>query len=174
MELVGHAFNDVNGNGFQDTGPPPEPDLPGLVIKITDGLSSTLLDQCVTDASGNYDRFVTPIGPITAVEIFPSLELVPLTATYVPYVSGGLGSATFRFQSIQCQRVVSHWVAKVCWVPNRGVRVTYKHHKLSYFTCLYPGTVYQDYLDFLTAPSKGRWARQNYFRRPYIPLPPSP
>ena len=47
--MTGHIFNDVNGNGVQDSG---EPDLPGVSVRVTDSAGVAQTRQ--TDAAGNY------------------------------------------------------------------------------------------------------------------------
>ena len=57
--VTGHVFNDVNGNGVQDAG---EPDLPGVMVYVTDSLSRVV--PVLTDASGDYSTTV-PVGSVT-------------------------------------------------------------------------------------------------------------
>ena len=64
-QLTGHIFEDVNGNGTQDSG---EPDLNNISVVITDGIGVT--QTVVTDANGNYTATV-PFGN-TIVDVVDS------------------------------------------------------------------------------------------------------
>ena len=54
--IVGHVYNDLNGNGIQDAG---EPDLEGVEILVTDVNGDTQI--VITDENGNYSVSV-PAG----------------------------------------------------------------------------------------------------------------
>jgi hypothetical protein len=169
------AWNDINGNGQYD--PPAEYGLAGIILKVFDQ-TGAFMGQGQTDATGFAD-FFTPNGQGPPfLYWYYADDWVPTSNSPNPIqynAFGGLCSANFPFQKIQCTYVVSSWVYKVCWVPLKGVRVTYKHgrHHKSYRTFTYPGTVHQDYLDFINAPSKGKWARLLYYTRPCYSVPPS-
>ena len=42
---------------------------------------------------------------------------------------------------------------------------------MPHFSCYYPGTTHDDYLDILNADSCGREIRHYFYRRPYVMLP---
>jgi hypothetical protein len=51
LTISGLKFEDVNGNGIQDTG---EPGLAGWVIQLIDAGSGAVISTTTTDAAGNY------------------------------------------------------------------------------------------------------------------------
>lgn len=58
-QVAGHIFEDVNGDGNQDSG---EPNLANVAVVITDGFGVT--QTVTTDANGNYTATV-PVGSTT-------------------------------------------------------------------------------------------------------------
>ncbi len=60
--IIGHVYEDLNGNGSFDAG---EPGLPGVEIELSNGLTTT------TDAGGVY-TFTVPPGTYTLTETNPS------------------------------------------------------------------------------------------------------
>lgn len=72
-QVYGHIFEDVNGDGNQDTG---EPDLPNVSVVITDafGVAQTV----TTDANGNYTATV-PIGNGSTFTDTVSVDVVEST-----------------------------------------------------------------------------------------------
>ncbi len=169
--FTGHSFEDIDGDSTQGAG---EPDLAGLGYQIR-SFSGATLTTGVTDAGGAFDVTIDTPEEITFVQVFGNIDYAALGPSDIPFFTpgGGHGHVIVRFQKIECTRVVSRWVHKVCWDPNEGVRVTYRQRG-GFFTCIYPGTTHQDYLDFVNAPSKGRWAHAYYRWRPYIAVAPLP
>jgi uncharacterized protein (DUF2141 family) len=75
-EICVHKFNDLNGNGVQDTG---EPGLAGFVFQVTGGGVSTTI---TTNANGAA-CFGFPVGAYTVVET-PKPGWVATTPTIQP------------------------------------------------------------------------------------------
>ncbi|MBN1900851.1 hypothetical protein JW926_05935 [Candidatus Sumerlaeota bacterium] len=82
--VTGHIFNDVNGNGIQDTG---EPDLAGVTVNITD--SQAQIHAIETDGSGNYSIAIA-IGD-TEVDIDDADADLPPG----PYLTTGIDPISF-------------------------------------------------------------------------------
>jgi hypothetical protein len=84
--ISGLKFNDLNGNGLQDSG---EPGLPGWTIKITDASGNT--HTAITDASGNYSFTVPSPGTYTVAEVSQPgwVQTAPSSGTYLVSVPTG-------------------------------------------------------------------------------------
>ena len=66
-EIIGHIFEDTNGNGIQDG---TEPNLPNVTVVLTDSLGMT--QSVTTDGNGNYTATVTvnsAIAPTDTVAV---------------------------------------------------------------------------------------------------------
>ncbi len=150
--------------------------LAGVTIIFTEqtylnGFSS----MATTDATGHYSCSDSGLGTTSyTANIIISGDYID-TGYGLPhnmFLSPGQVDA-WSFVS-RCTRVVSSWVSKVCFYAGVGLVVTF-HDRKGPYTCVYPGTTLQDYLNILAAPSKGRWIWQYYppHRRIHITWPPS-
>jgi hypothetical protein len=100
--INGFKFNDLNGNGLQDSG---EPALRGFTFQLTNSVTGTLLATAVSDTQGN---FAFPnLGPLTGAQ-YRVREVVPggwqqttITPPDLPALSGHNSSVSFgNFHSI--------------------------------------------------------------------------
>jgi hypothetical protein len=78
--ISGFAFEDVNGNGFQDPGEPP---LAGGQIGLTNSINGSLIATTTADANGNFT--FSGLGP---------LQVPSPGGPIVPYQVGGTGTGT--------------------------------------------------------------------------------
>ena len=101
-QVVGHIFEDVNGDGNQDSG---EPNLPNVAVVITDGFGVT--QTVTTDANGNYTATV-PIGSTTTNVVEATLPagsvqtagVDPTTVTVTPANTVSAGNDGYQRQGL--------------------------------------------------------------------------
>ena len=172
--VTGHVFYDKNADGVQDG---TDFGLAGLTVTIVEAVYlNGFVGSAVTDTSGFYSIATDATFGLTDYQISVAItDEYIATATPNPVIRNiGPGNVIdFGFISA-CTRVVSSWLRKVCYIQNRGVRVTF-HDRKKLVTVLYPGTTLADYGALVTAASKGRWIHAFYYKsRPYILWPTSP
>jgi len=172
--ISGTVFNDANGNGVQDPG---EPGLNHITVVVYDSTATTVLGAATTNASGHWSIDLTAQGAGTyKVNCTPPRGWVATTPAWVTVVLTALAStATVNFGQAQqgttrqCFYPVSSWVHRVCWLPGKGVQVTFHNRRhVPYFTCYYPGTTHSMYQVFQKVPSKGKHVWAVYYYRPYV------
>jgi len=170
---TGHVWDDRDADGLLGPGDVP---LAGLRVRISEAVFLIGYDQsAVTDASGFYSIDSTGLGATTYhIRVYISDEWSPIFGNDFDYNTGPGQVDDFPFIEL-CTRVQSSWLVKVCFIPARGVRVTFKNRHGRLFTCLYPGTTLADYVQLREAASKGRWIHWFYAKvRPYVAWPVSP
>jgi hypothetical protein len=172
--VTGHVFYDKNADGIQngtDFG------MAGLTVIIVETIYlSGFTGSAVTDANGFYSIATDATFGGTNYEIRVVINDEYLaTASPNPAFRNIFPGDVINFGFITvCTRVISSWLTKVCFIQNKGVRVTFRHRK-RLVTVLYPGTTLLDYGALVTAASKGRWIHWFYAKvRPYIVWPTSP
>lgn len=177
--ITGRVWDDADGDGTQGG----EGGLSGRSVNVFRqvGGMDTLVSSKFTDVNGEYstgtDLFGLGSAETFTVSAFLLLGWEPTTPASVELnltAASPSGEANFgQWQSTRtCFRAPSSWVHEVCWVPGRGVQLTYHNRDLvPCFACYYPGTTLADYQHFVHQASLGRWAWAMYFTRPYVPVP---
>jgi hypothetical protein len=172
--VTGHVFYDKNADGIQNGS---DFGLAGLTVTIVEAVYlNGFTGAAVTDASGFYSIPTDATFGLTNYQIAVTIgDEYIATATPNPSIRNIAPGDVINFGFISaCTRVVSSWLRKVCFIQNRGVRVTF-HSRKKLVTVLYPGTTLTDYGALVTAASKGRWIHWFYAKiRPYIIWPTSP
>jgi hypothetical protein len=172
--ISGTVFNDANGNGVQDVG---ELGIEHVSVAVYDSTAQTLLGTATTDGSGSWSVDLTAQGAGTyKVHGSPLSGWVSTSSAWVTVTLTALvTTATVNFGQAhqgtvrQCFYPVSSWVHRVCWLPEKGVQVTFHNRRrVPYFTCYYPGTTYAMFQVFQVVPSKGRHVWGVYYYRPYV------
>ena len=106
-----YAYNDLNGNGYQDAG---EPALPAMKFSITPGTPEA--PTGITDGTGHVSLF-TGVGGYSVTPIKPdSLTVTEQTGATGTMTNGGSGSARFGFNN----QAVGHITGKVYVDANRN------------------------------------------------------
>jgi hypothetical protein len=181
----GLVFDDHNGNGVQNPG---DEGVSGVGVQITT-FSHGVEEQSITVTTagdgtwtGALDAFSDPqaqakIEVLVGVGSF-TLWVATTTSPLTVDLSAAGGGGAFAGNNFgirpnkQCFTAWSTWIYEVCWLPDKGVAVTFKDRAgAPYFRCYYPNTTFDDFLWYRAQASLGKWEWAVYYHRPYVPLP---
>jgi hypothetical protein len=182
--FTGTVWHDHNGDGIREPG---DDGVTGVGVTVTTFAGGTL-EQSVTvttaaDGTWSASMLAFPSGSaVIAVDVGAAGPFQSWRATTSNPLSLDLsaapGGGTFAGNDFgiqpakQCFTAWSSWVYEVCWLPGRGVAVTFKDRAgAPCFRCYYPGTTFDDYQWYRVQVSLGKWEWAVYYRRPYVPLP---
>ena len=89
--VSGVVFDDMNGNGTQDTG---ESGVYGVAVSVYDGTGTTFIASTTTDGDGNYSVYGLTAGTYQVVETLPD-GYASTTSSSVSAVAVTAGGTTF-------------------------------------------------------------------------------